>query len=85
MLEAARLGVPLISGNHTGNFAEITGLFKAADAITIVTDCAQLAAAVIRLLQDDELRQSCGERGQRLVRQNQGAIDSVMALLEGYL
>ena len=69
VLEAARLGVPLISGKHTGNFAEITGLFKAADAITIVTDCAQLAAAVIRLLQDDELRQSCGERGQRLVRQ----------------
>ncbi len=85
VLEAARLGVPLISGKHTGNFAEIMGLFKTADAITIVADCAQLAAAVIRLLQDDELRQTCGERGQRLVQQNQGAIDSVMALLEGYL
>ncbi len=85
VLEAARLGVPLISGKHTGNFAEITGLFKAADAIMIAAGASQLAAVVIRLLQDGELRQTCGERGQRLVQQNQGAIDSVMALLEGYV
>ncbi len=85
VLEAARLGVPLVSGAHTGNFAEIIGLFKAADAIMIVTDATQLAAAVTRLLTDAELRRACGERGQRLVQQNQGAIDSVMALLEGYV
>ena len=85
MLEAARLGVPLISGRHTANFSEITGFFKAADAIMIVADAAELAAAVTRLLQDEHLRRTCGERGQRLVQQRQGAIDTVMALLEGYL
>ena len=85
VLEAARLGVPLVTGAHTGNFAEIIGLFKAADAIMIVTDATQLAAAVTRLLTDAELRRTCGERGQRLVRQNQGALDSVMGILDGYL
>ena len=85
ILEAARLGVPLISGEHTANFKEVIELFKAEDAIMIVKDAAQLAAAVIRLLQHDHLRRTCGERGQRLVRQHQGAIDSIMALLEGFL
>lgn len=85
MLEAARLGVPLISGRHTANFSEIIGFFKAADAIVIVADAAELAAAVTRLLQDDELRRTRGERGRQVAQQNQGAIDSVMALLDGYL
>ena len=85
VLEAARLGVPLVCGGHSANFAEIIDLFKAADAIMIIANSAQLAAAVVRLLQDDELRRTRGERGQRLVQQNQGAINSVMALLEGYL
>ena len=85
VLEAARLGVPLISGVHTVNFAEIIGLFKAADAIITVTDARQLTADVIRLLQDGELRRAYGERGRQVAEANQGATDSVMALLEGYL
>ncbi|MDE0510551.1 MAG: lipid IV(A) 3-deoxy-D-manno-octulosonic acid transferase [Gammaproteobacteria bacterium] len=85
MLEAAKLAVPLISGRHTANFSEIIGFFKAADAIMIVADAAELAAAVTRLLQDDELRRTRGERGQQVTQLNQGAVDSVMALLDGYL
>ena len=85
VLEPARLGVPVISGRHTENFTGIIGLFRAADAITIVTSAAQLAAAVIRLLTDAQLGRTRGDTGQRLVRQNQGAVDRVMALLEGYL
>ena len=85
VLEAAALGVPLVSGEHTANFTEIIELFKAEQALTIVTDAAQLAAAVTRLLQDKQLRQTCGLRGQRLVQQHQGATDAVMALLERYL
>ncbi len=82
VLEPAALGVPLISGQHTANFREVIELFKAGDAIMIVTDAAQLAAAVSSLLQDADLGRARGERGQRLVRQNQGAIDAVMRLLD---
>ena len=85
VLEAARLGVPLVSGAHTGNFAEIIGLFKAADAIMTVNDATQLAAAVTRLLTDAELGRARGERGQRLVQEHRGALNSVMEILEGYL
>ena len=85
VLEAARLGVPLVTGAHTGNFAEIIGLFKAAGAIMTVNDATQLAAAVTRLLTDAELRRARGERGQRLVQDNRGALDSVMGILDSYL
>ena len=85
VLEPASLGVPLVSGEHTANFAEIIGLFKDADAIMTVTGAAQLAAAVTSLLQDEELRWNRGERARRLVQRNQGALDSVMELLDNYL
>ena len=85
VLEPAALGVALISGRHTANFTEVIDLFKAEDAIMIVADAAQLAAAVTTLLQDDALRRTRGARGQRLVRRHQGAIDSVMELLHKYL
>ena len=85
VLEPARLGVALVSGEHTANFAEIIALFKNADAITLVADARQLAAAVIRLLADAQLRLTRGERGQRVAQQNRGALDAVMAILERYL
>lgn len=81
VLEAAGLGVPLVSGRHTENFAGIIDLFKTADAIMIVTGAEQLAAAVLRLLQDPGLGRARGERGRQVVRQNRGATDAVMALL----
>ena len=85
VLEAARLGVPLISGEHTANFSEIIGLFKDADAIITVTGAAQLAAAVTRLLTDAELGRACGERSQQVAQQHRGAIGPVMELLDNYL
>ena len=85
VLEPAALGVPLVSGEHTANFTEVIELFKAEDAITIVADAGQLAAAVTSLLQDEYLRRARGERGRWLVRQNRGAVNSVMGLLENYL
>ena len=85
VLEPAALGVPLISGAHAANFTEVIELFKAEDAIMIVADAAQLAAAVTGLLQDEDLKRTRGERGRRLVRQNRGAVDSIMGLLDKYL
>ena len=85
VLEPAALGVPLISGEHSANFTEVIELFKADDAIMIVTGPAQLAAAVINLLEDGDLKRTRGERGRRLVRQHRGAIDLIMGLLDKYL
>ena len=85
VLEAARLGVPVVVGLHTANFNEVIDLLKEANAITIIADAAQLAAATLRLLQDPELRRTRGRRGLELVRRRQGATDAVMALLDRFL
>lgn len=85
VLEATRLGVPVIVGRHTVNFSEIIDLLKVADALTIVADATQLATATLRLLQDPDLRRTRGRRGQELVRQRQGATDAVMVLLDRFL
>ena len=85
VLEASGLGVPVLVGRHTANFSEVIDLLKEADAITIIEDAAQLAAATLRLLQDPDLRGAQGRRGQELVRQRQGATDAVMALLGRFL
>ncbi len=85
VLEAARLGIAVISGKHTFNFREIISLFKDGDALIIVSDPAALAASVVRLLLDADLRRGYGERGKRMTARNQGAIDSVMALLDKFL
>ena len=82
VLEPAALSVPVISGPHTANFSEVIELFRTEDAIIIVTDAAQLAAAVLSLLQDERMRRTRGARGQRLVQQHQGATDRIMTLLQ---
>ena len=84
VLEAARLGIPVISGKHTFNFREIISLFKVGDALIVVSDSSELAASVVRLLLDVNLRRGYGERGKRMVDQNQGAMDLVMSLLNEY-
>ena len=85
VLEAARLGIPIISGKYTFNFKEIISLFKDGDALIIVSDAAELAASVVRLLGDVDLRRVYGERAKQLAEQNKGATDTVMALLDKYL
>jgi len=85
MLEAASLGTPLITGNHTFNFREIMGLLKDANAAIIVSNVDELVASVYELLTDANLRHSYGERGRRVVEENKGAIDSIMVLLNEYI
>ncbi len=85
MLEAASLGTPLITGDHTFNFREITALLKDANAVIIVANVDELTASVYQCLTDASLRRSYGERGKRVVEANKGAVDGVMVLLSKYI
>jgi len=73
MIEPAALGKPVIVGPHTGNFAEPMRCFKAADAILIVKDAAELEQAVAVLLSTPQQAADIGRRAQQVVRENQGA------------
>lgn len=85
LLEPASLGKPVLTGPHMFNFTEIHRQLLDAGASREVRDPAVLAEAVIELLRDDAARQRMGERGQRLVEQNRGALGRVMVLVKAVL
>ena len=78
VLEAACLGVPLLTGPHMHNFTEITDLLTCAQALQIVTDTDSLARSAGQLLSDANLRHAMGERARAVFHRNQGAAQSVM-------
>ena len=81
LLEPAALGIPVITGPHTFNFADISRMLLQADAARQVDNAAELAAAVITLLQNDTLRRAMGEKGRDLVEQNRGALAKLIAIV----
>ncbi len=85
MLEASALGVPVISGPQVFNFTEIFRLLCEAGAASRVADAAELSERLERLFADAEAREQAGAAGLKLVRDNSGAVDRVMALLKPLL
>ncbi|MCP1673168.1 3-deoxy-D-manno-octulosonic-acid transferase [Natronocella acetinitrilica] len=86
LLEPAALGLPVLVGLHTYNFADITRQLVEAGACDQVADANLLADAVIELLENPDRRADMGRAGRGMVEANRGAtgfvIDEVKALLE---
>lgn len=82
LLEPAALGLPVISGEFTFNFVEITRLLLEAGSLTIVKNADELAETVIRLWQNDTLRKQQGEAGKLVVEQNKGALAKLVHWIE---
>lgn len=85
LLEPAAAGIPLISGPHVDNFADICERLVTAGACRQVVDAAGLGAAVLDWLQDAGARQRAGERGREVVTANRGALVRVLGVIERYL
>lgn len=80
-LEAAALGVPVVSGPHHSNFTEVYGLLRAAEAAWVVDDADELLARLRILLDEPELRADAGRRARTVVAENRGAVDRVIEIL----
>lgn len=85
MLEPAGLGLPVVTGPHWDNFREIGRALLDAGAAREVADAEALAAVVAELLGDAARRAAMGEAGRRLVADNRGATQRLLARLDGYL
>ncbi len=81
VLEPAALGIPVITGPHTFNFADISRMLLEAGAARQVNNANELATAVIAYLQSDILRRATGENAQNLVAKNRGALAKLTALI----
>ncbi len=81
ILEPAAFAKPIVFGPHMENFREIRTLFLEGDAAVEVRDGAELVTAVDHLLSNAREAAALGERARRVVDQNSGATERVLAYL----
>jgi len=82
LLEAAAVGVPVATGPHVFNFAQISELLVTEGAAVQVVDEKALARCMWEWLGDAAARARIGEQGRRVVQANQGALRRLLDLLE---
>jgi tetraacyldisaccharide 4'-kinase len=73
ILEPAAFGVPVLTGPHMENFAEIAAEFRAGDGVITVDLPALLGPTVARYLDDEKARRELGERARILAERRRGA------------
>lgn len=85
LLEPAALGLPVITGPHLFHTLDIALKFDTHGASIAVNDATELARAVTDLFADEARATDIGDRGRQIVRQNKGALDRLLALLDPLL
>lgn len=85
LLEPAALAMPVITGPHNFNAADIAVMLGDAGALEFVDDAVALGVAVTALLRDPEMRRERGGRAQAAFAQSSGALDKLLGLLEPLL
>lgn len=84
-IEPAAWQLPLLSGPHVFNFAEVSCLLVEAGALVHVDSSAALAQQVQLLLSDKELRMARGQAARAVADANRGALATTVSLIESYL
>ncbi|MDZ4262738.1 MAG: lipid IV(A) 3-deoxy-D-manno-octulosonic acid transferase [Pseudomonadota bacterium] len=84
-IEPAAWGLPLVSGEHLFNFAEVARLLTDAGALTTVNSARALADEFIRLLGDESLRMQSGAAALQVAVDNRGALDKTLSVIAEYL
>ena len=85
LLEPAAVAKPAITGPSYYNFEDITQQLLTAGAIEICHNSHQLAQQLIALFNDPQRQQHMGIQGQRIVIENQGAVNKTIASISHYL
>ncbi|MDC7713037.1 lipid IV(A) 3-deoxy-D-manno-octulosonic acid transferase [Vogesella sp. LYT5W] len=85
LIEPASIGVPVLLGPSTYNFAEASRLALAAGAARQVSDAGELVALVLQLLADAPQRAAMRDAGLAFTAQHRGASARIVALLAGRL
>ncbi len=85
MIEPAAYGAAVLFGPHVWNFRDAAARLIACGAAEQVADAAALERAVRRLLADQGERARWGAAARHFVREQQGATERTLALLDGLL
>lgn len=84
-LEPAAVGLPILTGPYTFNFATITEQLKQRNAAIQVNNATELAEQVISLLSAPVRRQNMGREAKKFVEENKGSVLKQMQLIESLL
>ena len=85
MIEPAAYGAAISFGPNTWNFRDVVARFLAVEGAVVVRDESELAAFVVRCLQEPQFATDLGKRAASLVETQQGAADHTMRLLKKLL
>ncbi len=85
MLEPAALGVPVVTGPHTFNFAEISAMMLKVNAAEQIETTEELIEVVQRYLKDANLRHNVGQNGRQLIKDNRGALEKLLVILGEFI
>lgn len=85
LLEPAAIGVPMISGPQVFNAEEIAHLFLSSEACLSVDSAAALAAAVLRILNDEALSARMIREARACLADNRGALDRLLDIIRPLL
>ena len=85
LLEPASLGIPVLFGPHTYNFATMSQLMISEGGGRVVAGEPELLLSMAGLLEDRRERERMGKKAREFVRHNQGALDRVMEILKPYI
>jgi 3-deoxy-D-manno-octulosonic-acid transferase len=81
LLEPAALGLPVLTGPHNSNGADVARLLLDCGATEIVHDGADLGSKVSELLSDQARRIEMGSRGRAAIDRNRGALEKLIRLI----
>ena len=85
LLEPAFFSIPVLFGPYTYNFTTMSQLMIKSGGGKMVSDESELLHVMVELLGQKSKREQIGKRAKEFVRQNQGALDRVMEILEPYI
>jgi 3-deoxy-D-manno-octulosonic-acid transferase len=85
LLEPAALGVPVVTGPHNHNGADIAKSLIEAGAAVVVKDSAELGDRVATLLSNPAERDRMGAAGRTAVEGNRGALEKLLGLIDPLL
>ncbi|HEX3799757.1 MAG TPA: 3-deoxy-D-manno-octulosonic acid transferase [Verrucomicrobiae bacterium] len=84
-IEPAALAKPVVFGPNMQNFSDVTKIFLAQDGAVQVRDAAELENVFADLLARPERREQLGRNAQKIVRENQGAVNRTVDLIVEHL
>ncbi len=79
LLEPAALGKPVFAGPHLFNFLDIAAQLRDAGALLEVTDAGELCDGLTRLWAQPEVATAMATAGEKVLRNNQGALERLLA------